>query len=69
MKTVKEPNTYLTYQGKLCEVVSIARDKVLFIKEVNAKPCNTCGETKEYAVVEISPQFQENAEPIKTIQI
>lgn len=67
MKTIKEPSTYLKYQGKLCEVVGIATDKVLFIREVGAKPCNECGEIKEYAEVESSPNFQERAEAINTL--
>lgn len=69
MKTVKSPNTYLKYGGKLCEVVGIADSKVLFIREVNAEPCPACGEIKEYAEVEASPNFQDRAEPIDTIII
>ena len=68
MKEVKQPSTIIKYQGKLCEVVGFATSKVLFIREVGAKPCEKCGEIKEYAEVESSPNFQERAEAVKTLE-
>ena len=68
MKRVIHPSTIIKYQGKLCEVVGIATDKVLFIREIGAKPCPTCGEIKEYAEVESSLNFQERAESVKTLE-
>jgi hypothetical protein len=67
MKTINEVGAIIKYKGKLCEVVSYATSKVLFIREVGAEPCKCCGEIKEYAEVENSPNFQENAEPVKTL--
>lgn len=60
--------TVIRYQGKLCEVVGIAYDKVLFIREIGAKPCEKCGEIKEYSEVECSPNFQERAEAVNTLE-
>ena len=67
MKTVEKPSTIIKYQGKLCEVVSITTSKVLFIREIGAKPCEECGEIKEYSEVESSPNFQERAEAVNTL--
>jgi hypothetical protein len=68
MKKVNSPGVYLRYKGKLCEITGYATDKVVFIREVNAQPCKCCGEIKEWAEVESSPNFQEAAEPIKTLE-
>ena len=67
MKQVKEPSTIFKYNGKLCEVVGIVTDKVIHFREIGVKPCICCGETKEYSMVEVSPNFQEGAEAIKTL--
>lgn len=68
MKTIENPSTIIKYLGKICEVVGIANDeKVLFIREVGGKPCECCGEIKEYAVVENSPNFQKNVEAVITL--
>ena len=67
MKEVKEPNAIIKYQDKLCAVVGIANSKVLFIREIGAKPCECCGEIKEYVEIESSPNFQERAEAVKTL--
>ena len=67
MKTVESPSTIIKYQGKLCEVVGISYDKVLYIREIGAKPCELCGETKEYAEVEKSRNCQESMEAVKTL--
>lgn len=67
MKTIKEAGAIIKYRGKLCEVVSWTDDKVLFIREIGAEPCEYCGETKEYAEIESSPNFQERAEAVDTL--
>lgn len=67
MKEIKSPGTIIRYAGKLCEVVSYATSKVLFIREIGAKPCPHCKEIKEYVEVEASPKFQEHAEAVKTL--
>lgn len=67
MKTIKGVGAIIKYDGKLCEVVSWTDEKVLFIREIGAKPCPSCGETKEYSEVESSPNFQERAERIETL--
>lgn len=69
MKHIKDIPTILRYDGKLCEVVGVAHEKVLFIQEIGAKPCKKCGEVKEYAVVESSPKFQERAEAVVTLSV
>ena len=68
MKIIENPGVILKYKGKLCEVVGYATSKVLFIREIGAKPCKKCGEIKEYTEVESSPNFQENAEPVNTLK-
>lgn len=69
MKRIAKPGAIIKYKGKLCEVVGYATEKVLFIREVGAKPCSLCGEVKEYAEVESSPNFQERAEPVSTLEL
>lgn len=68
MKTVKHPSTIIKYQDKICEVVGISDGRVLYIREVGAKPCEKCGNIKEYAEVEASPNFQERAQAVKTLE-
>ena len=68
MKEIKNVGSIIKYQGKLCEVVSYATSKTLFIREIGAKPCEECGEIKEYVEVESSPNFQERAEAVKTLE-
>ena len=68
MKTVNHPGSIIKFQGELCEVVGIATRKVLFIREINATACEKCGEIKEYAVVEESPNFQGSVEAVKTLE-
>ena len=55
------------YNGKICEVIGFATDKVVFLREVNAKPCPHCHEIKEYAEVECSRNFQNGVEAVPTI--
>lgn len=69
MKKINSVGTILKYQGKLCEVISYATSKVIFIREIGARPCEKCGEIKEYAEIEASLNFQERAEPVDTIII
>ena len=68
MKTIKHAGSYLRYKGKICEITGYATDKVLFIREVNAQPCQACGNLKEYAEVESSPNFQASAEALNTLE-
>jgi hypothetical protein len=67
MKKIKSAGAIIRYKGKLCEVVGYTTDKVLFIREIGAKPCPHCKEIKEYVEVECSPNFQERAEPVETL--
>lgn len=68
MKTITNPGAIIKYQGKICEIISYTTDKVLFIRELGAQPCEKCGEIKEYAEVECSRNFQERAEAIETLK-
>lgn len=68
MKTIKEAGALIKYSGKLCEVVSYATGKVLFIRELGAESCECCGRIKEVVVLEDSPMFQENAEAVETLE-
>ena len=67
MKTIEQPSAIIKYKGKLCEVIGIVTSKVLFIREIGAEPCKCCGQIKEYAEVESSPNFQESAEAVNTL--
>lgn len=69
MKRINKAGAIIKYQGKLCEVLSYTTEKTLFIREIGAKPCEMCGETKEYSEVESSPNFQERAEPVETLSV
>ena len=69
MKHVKMPDAYLLWKGQLVQVVGIAESRVIFMRPPNAQPCDECGLIQEYCVVEDSLLFQENAVPIKTIEI
>ena len=67
MKEVTKPSTILKWKGEVYEVVGTSEGKVIYMQPYGAKPCEKCGEVKEIAIVESSPLFQENAEPVVTI--
>ncbi len=66
MKTAKLGD-HLLWKNELIRVESIAEGKMIGMRPVLAKPCPTCGREEFIEVLEDSPLFQENAEPIKTI--
>lgn len=68
MKNIKSPHTIFKWHKELVQVVGIAYDKVIIFRKVNAEPCKCCGEIKEYAEVESSPNFQNGAEKIETLE-
>jgi hypothetical protein len=69
MKTIKNPSTIFKYHGKLCEVIGITNSKVIEFREVGAKKCECCGEIKTYSEVESSPNFQDSAEAVETLNL
>lgn len=66
MKTAKLGDL-LMWKGVEYKVVSIAEGKVLYMEPVRGESCYGCGHKAEVSVLESSPLFQENAEPIPTI--
>jgi hypothetical protein len=68
MKTAQLGDIF-EYQGVLVEVKWINQGyKAIGFVPVNAKPCECCGETKHWDVIESSPNFQEYAIPVQTIK-
>jgi hypothetical protein len=67
MKEILNLPAIIKYQGKLCEVIGYAEEKVVFLREIRVPPCEKCGEVKEYAEVESSPNFQSRAEKVNTL--
>lgn len=56
------------YDGKLVEVVAMHTEgRMLLLRPVNPTACPSCGSTGDIHVVEHSPLFQDNAEPISTL--
>lgn len=69
MKTINQlSGVIFKWRGKLVEPIGCATKKVIFFREINAKPCPCCGEIKEYAEVEESPNFQNDAEAVNTLE-
>jgi len=60
-------STVFKYNGALHEVVGTSEGKVIYHRPINAVPCIACGEIKEFATVESSPQFQDNSSPVETL--
>lgn len=60
MKTIKNPNSLLYWKGRLVKVTSIAEGKTIFMVDLNT------GE--KHDALEHSPLFQENAEPVDTLE-
>lgn len=56
------------YNGELVEVFAIndGRRAVVF-KPLNKPPCPTCGHDHRIELIESSPLFQDNAEPVETL--
>ena len=67
MKTAKL-GALLKWEGQEVKVVGIAEGKTIIMEPVGARPCNGCGYTEQYHILEHSPLFQENAEPILTLE-
>jgi len=59
----------LKWKGYLYEAVGKADmgQNVVFLHEVNAKPCHECGEIKHEALIEGSAYLEDNLEPIQTV--
>jgi len=68
-KKITELGALLRWRGELMEVVSWTDGRVIYMTPVGAERCKHCGELKEVAVVEASPLFQENAEPVETLHV
>jgi predicted MarR family transcription regulator len=59
--------TILKWKGELVEVSWYGEGKEITMTPIGAKPCKKCGEIKRYHILEHSPLFQENAEPVETL--
>lgn len=63
-----ELNQIVRYKGELCEVVALGDGRTVYLRAVNAQPCPHCGRTDNPpALLEDSPLFQDNVEPVATI--
>lgn len=63
-----ELGDYFEWDGTLVKVIGIAHGKMVIFEEVNGQKCECCGLKNVGHVMEDSPIFQENAQPLKTIQ-
>ena len=66
-REIKTPGSIFKWKGEVMEVVGISEGRVIYFRPIKAEPCEHCGEIKEIAIVEASPLFQENAEPVDTL--
>lgn len=63
MKKIKEPSSYFLWEGKLAQVISIAEGKTIHFKVLEENG------SREHYRLEHSPLFQNNAEPINTLEV
>ena len=68
MKKVSKPSTILKWQGELVEVIGISEGRTIHMRSLSGA-CSSCGQVKAYDFLEHSPLFQENAEPVDTLDI
>ena len=73
-KQVTKPAVILRYEGKLVGVIGILNEKSIAMRYVynEDKPkCPCCGFEIEYefVIIESSRLFQENAEPVNTLDV
>lgn len=68
MKQIENPNTILKWKNELVKVVAIGTGKTIHMQPINAERCRSCGHTPEITVLEQSPLFQDNAEPVETLK-
>jgi hypothetical protein len=68
MKTAKLGDIF-TYEGEVVQVrwINEGHRSIGFVP-INAKPCECCGETKRWDIIESSPSFQNNAALIQTLK-
>ena len=69
MKTAKLGD-FLLWNGEPAEVIGEINDHAVVIELIRDNICPHCGgrlPKKSFAVVDSSPQFQENAGPVQTI--
>ncbi len=66
MKTA-ELNDILLYNNQLCKVTGIADGKIIIMTPIRNDKCKSCGASTIY-VMESSPNFQNEAYPVKTIK-
>lgn len=67
MKKIDKPSVIFKWKGELVKVISIANERSVCFQAVDAVPCEKCGQIKQYDIIEMSPLFQENAEPVDTL--
>lgn len=55
------------YKGELVEVFAIGDGRTVYMRPIGAAPCSKCGSMGDLILLENSPLFQENVEPVATI--
>lgn len=68
MKRIEKPGAVFKYQGEEMKVISIAEGRVINFVPVKEDDCIDCGRGREFHLLENSPLFQDNAEPIDTLK-
>ena len=56
------------YEGELHEIVGIGEGRTVLLRPIKDTTCPTCHRPKDKHLLEHSPMFQDNVEPVKTIQ-
>lgn len=62
-----EINQIARYKGELVEVFAIGEGRTVYMRPVDARPCASCGSMGDVILLEDSPLFQDNVEPVATI--
>jgi hypothetical protein len=74
MKTVDKPAAIFLYEGKLVQVIGIINARAIcmrYLQKEDMPKCSHCGEPvdREFVVIESSPLFQKNAQPVNTLEV
>lgn len=59
---------YLLWKGEPSKIVAEIQNRAVVIVPLNNEPCKCCGQQRDAVIIVGSPLYQENAEPMQTIE-
>lgn len=69
VKKVNAPGAVVHYKGTLMEVIGIGEGRTITLRSLVDAPCARCGHLPGVSLLEHSPLFQDNVQPVETVEL